>query len=134
MTEKCEMGLLYYFSRTGYQGPKTRNDMDEKIKDFSLTVFKTEPKKEFSWQVTDFLRFILFLQFPLNLALRVCTCACGESYCVFRPVKLKIWAPKSFRARKSMSETVNRLFWKSDLLTCFQGNKKQNHVTVKIDY
>ena len=34
--------------------------------------------------------------------------------------------PKTFRARKAICETANRLFWKADLLTCFQGNKKQN--------
>ena len=29
--------------------------------------------------------------------------------------------PKTFRARKAICETANRLFWKADLLTCFQG-------------
>ena len=36
----------------------------------------------------------------------------------------------NFRARKSICETVNRLFWKVNLLTCFQGNKRQNDYEV----
>ena len=39
--------------------------------------------------------------------------------------------PISFRARKAIYETGNRLFWKADPLTCFQGNKKK--ITVKFD-
>ena len=35
--------------------------------------------------------------------------------------------PKTFRARKAICEIANRLFWKADLLTCFQGNKKKNN-------
>ena len=31
--------------------------------------------------------------------------------------------PKTFPARKAICEIANRLFWKADLLTCFQGNK-----------
>ena len=38
--------------------------------------------------------------------------------------------PKTFRARKAICETGNRLFWKVDLLTCFQGNKNQNDCEV----
>ena len=38
--------------------------------------------------------------------------------------------PKSFRARKAICEIANRLFWKSDLLTCFQGNKNKNNCEV----
>ena len=38
--------------------------------------------------------------------------------------------PKAFRARKAICETANRLFWKADLLTCFQGNKKKNDCEV----
>ena len=34
--------------------------------------------------------------------------------------------PKTFRARKAICETVNRLFRKADLLKYFQGNRKQN--------
>jgi len=34
--------------------------------------------------------------------------------------------PKTFRARKAICETVNRLFWKADLSIWSQGNKKQN--------
>ena len=34
---------------------------------------------------------------------------------------------KLFRLEKTICETVNRLFWKADLLTCFQG------MTVKFD-
>ena len=37
---------------------------------------------------------------------------------------------KTFRARKAMCEIVNHLFWKADLLTCFQGNKKKNNYEV----
>ena len=29
---------------------------------------------------------------------------------------------KTFRAGKAICEIANRLFWKADLLTCFQGN------------
>ena len=39
-------------------------------------------------------------------------------------------APKTFRARKAICETTNRMFWKADLLTCFQGNKKKNDCEV----
>ena len=39
--------------------------------------------------------------------------------------------PKTFRARKAICEIANHLFWKADLLTCFQGNKKK--MTVKFD-
>ena len=38
--------------------------------------------------------------------------------------------PKTFRVRKAICETGNRLLWKADLLTCFQGNKKQNDCEV----
>ena len=37
---------------------------------------------------------------------------------------------KTFRARKAIFEIVNRLFWKADLLTCFQGNKKKKKCEV----
>ena len=37
----------------------------------------------------------------------------------------------TFRARKAIRETANRLFWKADPLTCLQGNKTQ--MTVKFD-
>ena len=33
--------------------------------------------------------------------------------------------PKKFRAPKTICETTNRLFWKADLLTFLQGNKKK---------
>ena len=33
--------------------------------------------------------------------------------------------PETFRARKAICEVANRLFWKADLLTCFQGTKKK---------
>ena len=39
--------------------------------------------------------------------------------------------PKTFRAQKAICEIANHLFWKADLLTCFQGNKKK--ITVKFD-
>ena len=35
--------------------------------------------------------------------------------------------PKTFRARKAICEVANHLFWRADLLTCFQGNKKKNN-------
>ena len=38
--------------------------------------------------------------------------------------------PKTFRARKAICETANRLFWRAYLLTCFQGNKKKNNCEV----
>ena len=38
--------------------------------------------------------------------------------------------PNTFRARKAICEIANRLFWKSDLLTCFQGNKNKNNCEV----
>ena len=38
--------------------------------------------------------------------------------------------PKTFQARKAICETVNRLFWKADVLTFFQGNKKQTDCEV----
>ena len=38
--------------------------------------------------------------------------------------------PVSFRARKAIYEAGNCLFWKADLLTCFQGNKKKNYCKV----
>ena len=38
--------------------------------------------------------------------------------------------PKTFRARKAICEIANRLFWKADLLTCFQGYKKKNNCEV----
>ena len=38
--------------------------------------------------------------------------------------------PITFRARKAIWETANRLFWKTDLVTCFQGNKKKNECEV----
>ena len=38
--------------------------------------------------------------------------------------------PKTFRARKTICEIANRLFWKADLLTCFQGNSKKNNCEV----
>ena len=38
--------------------------------------------------------------------------------------------PKTIRARKDICETTNRLFWKADLLTRFQGNKKKNNCEV----
>ena len=38
--------------------------------------------------------------------------------------------PKTFRARKAICEIVNRLFWKTDPLTCFQGNKNKNNCEV----
>ena len=34
--------------------------------------------------------------------------------------------PVSRKSRKATRETANRLFWKADLLICFQGNKKKN--------
>ena len=30
--------------------------------------------------------------------------------------------PETFRTRKAICETTNRLFWEADLLRCFQGN------------
>ena len=38
--------------------------------------------------------------------------------------------PKTFRARKAICKITNRLFWKANLLTCFQGNKKKNNCEV----
>ena len=38
--------------------------------------------------------------------------------------------PITFRARKAICKTANRLFWKVDLLTCFQGKKKKNDFEV----
>ena len=38
--------------------------------------------------------------------------------------------PKTFRAQKAIFETANRLLWKGDLLTCFQGNRKKNNCEV----
>ena len=38
--------------------------------------------------------------------------------------------PQTFRVRKAICETANRMFWKADLLTCFQGNKKKNDCEV----
>ena len=38
--------------------------------------------------------------------------------------------PKTFRARKAICGTANPSFWKADLLTCFQGNKKLNDCEV----
>ena len=37
---------------------------------------------------------------------------------------------KTFQARKAICESTNRLFWKADLSTCFQGNKKKNNFEV----
>ena len=34
--------------------------------------------------------------------------------------------PKTFQTRKAICEAANHLFWKVDILTRFQGNKKQN--------
>ena len=45
----------------------------------------------------------------------------------FRDLGARFWkVPKTFRARKAICETVNLLFRKADVLTWFQGNKKQN--------
>ena len=42
--------------------------------------------------------------------------------------------PKTFPTRKAICEATNRLFWKADLLSCFQGNKKiKRKVAVKFD-
>ena len=38
--------------------------------------------------------------------------------------------PVSRKSQKATCERANRLFWKADLLTCFQGNKKQNDCEV----
>ena len=38
--------------------------------------------------------------------------------------------PKTFQVRKAICETANRLFWKANPLTCFQGNKKKNDCEV----
>ena len=39
--------------------------------------------------------------------------------------------PKTVRARKkAICEIANRFFWKSDLLTCFQGNKNKTNCEV----
>ena len=33
--------------------------------------------------------------------------------------------PITFRARKAICETANRLFWKAGILTCFKGKQKE---------
>ena len=38
--------------------------------------------------------------------------------------------PISRKSRKAICEIANRLLWKADLLTCFQGNKKKNNCEV----
>ena len=38
--------------------------------------------------------------------------------------------PKTFRAQKAICESTNRLFSKADLLTCFQGTKRQTDFEV----
>ena len=48
----------------------------------------------------------------------------------YRPGTRFSKAPITFRARKAICETANRLLWKADLLTCFKGNKKKNDCEV----
>ena len=43
------------------------------------------------------------------------------------PGALSSKVPITFRARKAICETSNRLLWKAGLLTCFKGNKKKNY-------
>ena len=38
--------------------------------------------------------------------------------------------PETSRVRKAICETANRMFWKADLLSCFQGNKKKRDCEV----
>ena len=55
-----------------------------------------------------------------------------EDWIVYKPCPGARFSkvPKTFRALKAICEIANRLFWKSDLLTCFQGNKNKNNCEV----
>ena len=39
-------------------------------------------------------------------------------------------SPENFSGPKTIYESANRLFWKADLLTCFEGNEKKNDCEV----
>ena len=43
------------------------------------------------------------------------------------PALLDGLGPVSRKSRKAICEIANGLFWKADLVTCFQGNKKKNN-------
>ena len=44
-------------------------------------------------------------------------------YAMFTPSRGPfLESPENFSVRKATCETANRLFWKADLLTCFQAN------------
>ena len=46
-------------------------------------------------------------------------------------IPFKTLGPVSRKSRKAICETANRLFWRAEHLTCFQGTKRK--ITVKFD-
>ena len=58
------------------------------------------------------------------------TCGLSSLAQYFPPGARFSKVPKTFPARKAICEIANRLFWKADLLTCFQGNKNKNDCEV----
>ena len=77
-------------------------------------------------KLSDFVLNHNYFKYDGNHCKQIFGCAMGSP---ISPVLADL-GPVSRRARKAICGTANPLFWKADLLTCFQGNKKQNDCEV----
>ena len=70
---------------------------------------------------------MLSFLFSLSLSFNILSFYGNLLLYLLRPGARLSKVPITFRARKAICETANRLFWKAGLLTCFKGNKKKNY-------